>query len=138
MDNVRSKSDDTIKLWTSSWWLKKKWRKNIPLSNENLEKYFDVLKSEFDEKWYLSLGENRKRHPVAMSLQFGEGLPQVSHLLRLAAYLIELSHVDGFARVLKDYKSIQFARNTKYGIRAIHGSHIIEIKTGCFIYYAQT
>jgi len=120
MDDVRSKSGDTIKLWESQWWLKNKWRKNISLTNEKLEKYFDVLKSEFDENWYLSLGENRKRHPVAMSLQFGEGLPQISHLLRLAAYIIELSHVDGFARVLKDYKSIQSARNTEFELFMAH------------------
>lgn len=108
-------------MWNNKWWHKSKWRSWVNLSDDKFEKLINVLMREFDDVWVQSLGENVWKHPLSHNAcGYGEGIPQLSYLLRIAGYINDLSNIHGFYNVLKDYKSLQYSKAAELELFLAH------------------
>jgi len=107
-------------MWKNKWWYKNKWRSWVNLTDEDFESSMNILKKEFDENWLHSLGVSKDQHPVVNKVSYGEGVPQLSYLLRIASYINDLNELDGFNNVLKAYKSIQLFKGAELELFMAH------------------
>ena len=107
-------------MWNNEWWYKNKWRSWVKLTDEDFELSMSILKKEFDENWLHSLGESIMKHPIFNKANYGEGVPQLSYLLRIASYINDLKEFDGFNNVLKAYKTIQHCKSAELELFMAH------------------
>jgi len=107
-------------MWNNEWWFKSKWRSWVKLNDYDFSSSMNILKMEFDEEWLNSLGESKNQHPVLHNINYGEGIPQLSYLLKISSYIKELRDIDGFSNVLKAYKSIQYCKSAELELFMAH------------------
>lgn len=100
-------------IWSNEWWLKPQWREQINLSDEEINRCFEILKSTFNQEWIATLGDDPRYHPLVREVIFGEGLHQIDYLLGLAHKIENLAEVSGFKTVLRSYKKVKEARSAE-------------------------
>ncbi len=100
-------------IWSDPWWQKHQWRSQINISDNEFNERIDFLKSVFNRDWQKSLQEDAYSHPLIQSVCLDESLFNIRGLLELADQLRVLKDVTGFAKVLKNYKSIKQARSAQ-------------------------
>lgn len=114
-------------IWSDQWWRQPTWRNQISLTDEELASRFSLLSSVFDKDWVMSLGEGLFAHQIIQDQVGQEGMPAISRLLRLSSYLVELSSLVGFNRVLSDFKTIQHVHSAEFELFMAH----CLLKAGC-------
>jgi len=104
---------ETGDAWRNKWWLKPNWRDFVELPDTELDTLLRILYETYDTKWVNSLGDNLGYHPLIQDITFGKSRHQLLHLVNLADDIKQLHEINGFNGVLKDYKTIQNARNAR-------------------------